>query len=49
MDVEEDEKPTKVVVDIESLLKEFVGLFEKPQTLPPTRKFDRKILLKAGS
>ncbi|XP_073267365.1 uncharacterized protein [Populus alba] len=47
-DVEEDEKPTKAVVEIESLLKEFVGLFEEPQTLPPARKFDHKILLKAG-
>jgi hypothetical protein len=49
MDVEEDKKPTKAAEEIESLLKEFAGLFIKPRTLPPARKFDHKILLKAGS
>jgi hypothetical protein len=49
MDVEEDKKPTKAAEEIESLLKEFAGLFEEPRTLPPARKFDHKILLKAGS
>jgi hypothetical protein len=49
MDVEEDEEPTKAAVEIESLLKEFAGLFEEPQTLPPTMKFNHRILLKAGS
>ncbi|XP_073268339.1 uncharacterized protein [Populus alba] len=48
MDVEED-KPTKLTVEIESLLKEFAGLFEEPRTLPLARKFDHKILLKSGS
>jgi len=49
MDMEGEEKPTKIAVEIESLLKEFAGLFEEPRTLPPARRFDHKILLKTGS
>ena len=49
MDMEGEEKPTEAAVEIEALLREFAGLFEEPRTLPPTRKFDHKILLKSGS
>ncbi|XP_073260705.1 uncharacterized protein [Populus alba] len=47
--VEGEEKPTGAAIEIESLLKEFTGLFEESQTLPPARRFDHKILLKTGS
>ena len=49
MEVEGEEKPTKVAEEIESLLNEFAGVFEEPRTLPPARRFDHKILLKKDS
>ncbi|XP_011047148.1 PREDICTED: uncharacterized protein LOC105141587 [Populus euphratica] len=38
MNVKKEEKPTKAVVEIESLLKKFAGLFEEPQTLSSTMR-----------
>jgi len=49
VEVVKEIKTSKIIIEIENLLEDYLYVFEEPEGLPPARKFDHMILLKLGA